>query len=44
MTRVDLHTVAVIVGLALLICVLASLVPALYASALSPATALQEEN
>jgi len=40
-TRSD---VIVIVGLALLICVLASLVPALYASCLSPAQALQEEN
>ena len=36
--------VLVIVGVSLVICMLASLVPALYAAALSPARALQEEN
>ena len=36
--------VAVIVGSAVVICVCGSLVPALYASLLSPAVALQEEN
>jgi lipoprotein-releasing system permease protein len=36
--------VIIIVGLALAICILASLIPALYASLLSPAMALQEEN
>lgn len=41
--RVTEGDVLVIVALALAICVLASLVPALYASFLSPARALQEE-
>jgi len=36
--------VVMIVTLSLLICILASLIPALYASSLSPARALQEEN
>lgn len=36
--------VALITLMSLLICILASLIPALYASALSPARALQEEN
>ena len=36
--------VILIVGLALLICMLASLLPALYASCLSPAKALQDDN
>lgn len=40
-TPADVTTIAV---LALFICIAASLVPALYASCLSPATALQEEN
>ncbi|MBT4815475.1 MAG: ABC transporter permease [Lentisphaerae bacterium] len=40
-TPSDVTTIAV---LALLICIAASLVPALYASCLSPAAALQEEN
>ncbi len=41
--RVAPGDVALIVVLALVICVLASLVPALYAATLSPAKALQEE-
>ena len=36
--------ILLIVGLSLIICVAASLVPALYACSLSPAKALQEEN
>ncbi|MBT3287811.1 MAG: ABC transporter permease [Victivallales bacterium] len=36
--------VALIVALSILICTLASLIPALYASALSPARALREDN
>jgi len=40
-TPSDVTTIGV---LALLICIAASLIPALYASCLSPATALQEEN